>query len=137
MAEMTSEKHVKARVKKLLDKHDWFWWCPPANGYGTTGVSDFNALKNGVFLAIETKFDRNKPTLRQKGYAESIWAQKGIAFCVNETHLEWLEAWLKCFDNATHAVVLAGADTRPEDAINQEDGATMLNAVAELTELWK
>lgn len=132
---MNNEKDVKKAVKKLLDRHDWFWWMPPANGYGTTGVSDFNALKNGVFLAIETKFGNNKPTVRQKAYSETIWAQKGIAFCVNETHLEWLEQWLKCFDNATHAVVLAGPDTRPEDAVNIEDGAAMLNAVHMLTEM--
>lgn len=134
---MNNEKDVKKAVKKLLDKHDWFWWCPPANGYGTTGVADFNALKNGVFLAIETKFGKNKPTLRQKGYAESIWSQKGIAFCVSEANIEWLEAWLKCFDNATAAVQSSGMHQRPEEAVDQTDGATMLNAVQELVELWK
>lgn len=134
---MNNEKDVKKVVKKLLDRHDWFWWMPPANGYGSTGVADFNCVKNGVFLAIETKFGSNKPTVRQKAFAESIWGQKGIAFCVSDANTEWLDVWLKAFDNATAAVQTSGMHQRPELAVDQEDGATMLNAVQVLTELWK
>lgn len=133
---MKNEKDVKKAVKALLDRHDWFWWMPPANGYGTTGVADFNCIKNGVFLAIETKFGTNKPTHRQKGYAQSVWAQKGIAFCVSDANIDWLEAWLKSFDNATAAVQTSGMHQRPEEAVDQEDGATMLNAVNALVEPW-
>ena len=51
-----SESDVKKYVKKILDDHGWKWWMPPANGFGQAGISDFNALRSGVFLAVETKF---------------------------------------------------------------------------------
>lgn len=132
---MTNEKDVKRAIKKLLDKHGWFWWMPPANGYGTTGVSDFNALKNGVFLAVEAKFGTNKPSPRQKAYAESIAAQQGFAFCVNDKNLEWLDRWLECFDNASEAVLRAGGGD-PREAVDQSDGADLINAMHVLMEMW-
>ena len=61
------EKDVKTRIKKLLDDHDWFWFMPPANGFGRTGISDIIAVKRGVFLAIEAKFGKNPPTAMQIG----------------------------------------------------------------------
>ena len=67
-----TEKDVKAEVKKLLNAHDWFWWMPPANGFGKAGISDFNALKKGVFLAVETKFGSKKPT--PEGYLQWLAA---------------------------------------------------------------
>jgi hypothetical protein len=130
-----NEKHVKREVKKLLDKYGWFWWMPPANGYGATGVADFNALKNGVFLAVETKFGTNKPTPRQKAYAESVAAMQGFAFCVNERNLEWLDRWLLAFGNASTAV-LRNKGTDPRQAVDQADGADLLNAMHALMELW-
>lgn len=123
-----NEKAVKAKVKKLLDKHDWFWWMPPANGYGKGGISDFHALRNGVFLAIETKSGTNKPSALQKQFCESIMAGKGFAFVVNEQNIEWLDRWLGCFENATIAA------SRGQE-VTHEDGADMLNAIAALTGL--
>src|SRR6056297_353525 len=86
MAQRTfeTEKDVKAEVKKLLTKHGWFWWMPPGNGFGKGGVADFNALHHGVFLAIETKFGSKRPTPAQIGYLESIHAENGFGFVVNE-----------------------------------------------------
>ena len=130
---ITSEKHVKAQVKKLLDKHGWFWWMPPANGFGKGGISDFNAIKNGVVLAIETKFGTNKPTPLQIGFCRSIQSEKGFAFCVNERNLTWLDAWLQSFSNAT-AGVAAYAGPDKEQGVDPADGATLLNALAVLTE---
>lgn len=125
---MSNEKAVKAKVKKILDKHEWFWWMPPANGYGKGGISDFHAIKNGVFLAIETKSGTNKPSALQKQFCESIMASKGFAFVVNEKNLDWLDRWLECFENATQSA------SRGQE-VTQEDGADMLNAIAALTEL--
>ena len=125
---MSSEKHVKHKVKKLLDKHGWFWWMVPANGYGKGGVSDFHALKNGVFLAIETKYGANKPTALQKQFCESIMSCKGFAFVVNEKNLDWLDRWLTCFESATVAVSQG-------NEVAHTDGADMLNAIASLTKL--
>lgn len=136
MAAITNEKGVKREVKKLLDAHDWFWFMPPANGYGKAGIADFIALKNGVFLAIETKFGYNKPTPAQKAFIESVYSQHGLGFGVNEKNIEWLEKWLAAFDRSVAAVQgSAGGD--PRQAVDEADGALMLNAVTVLTELFK
>lgn len=133
---MASEKDVKREIKKLLDAHDWFWFMPPANGYGKAGVSDVIALKNGVFLAIEAKYGGNKPSPAQKAFVESVWAQHGMGFVVNDKNITWLEQWLAAFDRSVAAVQgSAGGD--PRQAVNQADGALMLNAVSVLTELCK
>lgn len=125
---LTKEADVKAEVKKLLKKHNWFWWMPPMNGYGQSGVADFNALRAGVFLAIETKFGNNRPTPLQKGYLQSITAEGGFGFVVNDKNLEWFAGWLERFDTAAQAV------ERGEKPSN-DDGAYMLNAIAAMTEL--
>ena len=125
---MKNEKDVKTRVKKLLDKHGYFWWMPPANGYGKAGISDFHALKAGVFLAIETKFGSNKPTILQVGFLNSIRQEQGFAFAVNEKTIEWFAKWLQAFDNAAEAV-------GSHKAVESQDGADMLDAIAALTEL--
>lgn len=117
-----TEKDVKAEVKKLLNKHNWFWWMPPGNGYGKAGVADFNALKAGTFIAIETKFGKRKPTPMQLGFLNSIQAEDGIPFVVNEERLVWLEAWLHAFDKAVEARLNS---KEPE----QVDMVDMINAL--------
>lgn len=121
-----SEKDVKAEVKRLLDEYNWFWWMPPANAYGKSGISDFNALWSGVFLAIETKFKDNKPTTMQKSFLVSIQSESGVALVVNEKTLGAFEAWLASFQKATAAA------SRGEEPTH-EDGATMLDALHILT----
>lgn len=125
-AKMRHEGDVKREVKKLLDKHGYFWWMPPANGYGRSGISDINALRNGVFLAIETKFGKRKPTPMQLGFLESIASARGYGFVVNEKRIEWLATFLDAFDRSTEAVQQGGKPS-------PEDGAMMLNAIKILT----
>lgn len=121
-----TEKDVKASVKKLLDKHKYFWWMPPANGFGKVGVSDFNALRAGVFLAIETKFGGNKPTVQQLAYLRSVLAEDGMAFVVDEKRIDLFAGWLAAFDRAAECT----ANKKP---VADEDGAYMLDAIRELT----
>lgn len=123
---MNNEKDVKKAVKKILDQRGWFWWMPPANGFGKVGVSDFNALRNGVFLAIETKFGKNKPTVHQLAFLESVAASRGYGFIVNEDRLEWLTSFLDAFDRSAEAMQNNRQPT-------PEDGAMMLNAIKILT----
>lgn len=134
---MKSEKDVKKEVKKLLDSYGWFWWMPPANGYGKSGISDFNALKNGVFLAIETKFGGNSATPLQKGYLETVASQSGQAFVVDESMIPWLAQWLAMFDANTDAVRAAEPGTDPRKAIPEDHGAALVNATLVLTEGWR
>ena len=130
MKEITynSEGDVKKQVKKILDAHNFFWWMPPANGYGVSGVSDFVAIRKGVVLAIETKFKKNKPTQPQKLFLESIMAEDGYGFVVNEKNIETFREFLLAFDRAALAYATKQKET-------PEDGAIMLNAIKELTEM--
>ena len=125
---MKNEKDVKAKVKKLLDKHQYFWWMPPANGYGKAGISDFHAIKRGVFLSVETKFGTNKPTALQVGFLNSIRQESGFAFVVTDRNIDCFATWLQAFDNAAEAV---GSNK----AVAGQDGADMLDAIAALSEL--
>lgn len=117
-----SEKDVKQAVKHILTGDGWFWWMPAANGMGTTGISDFCALKKGVFLAVETKFDKNPPTAMQRAYLNSIRAEDGFAFLVSEKEVVFLQSWIAAFNRA---VIAASKNEKP----TPEDGAAMLNAI--------
>lgn len=123
---LTNEKDVKREVKKLLDKHGYFWWMPPANGYGKVGISDINAIKAGVFIAIETKFGTKQPTPMQTAFLNSIRAQDAFGFVVSDRTLGWLAVWLEAFDRAV------AAQGRGEE-VAPEDGAVMLDAIRALT----
>lgn len=122
-----NERDVKARVKAVLNQYDWFWWMPPANGFGKVGIADFNALKDGVFMAIETKFAGNKPTPPQIGYLNSVLAGGGFAFVVDERTLPLFEEWLAVFTASAQAVQRGGS-------VQPEHGARMLDIIAQLTE---
>lgn len=126
MSRAKNERDVKAKVKALLNFHGWFTWMPPANGYGTSGVHDHNAIKNGVFLTIESKYGSNKPTPLQCSFAAQIFANSGFSFCVNERNIDWLAYWLDSFEIATQAQ-LTGQEVPPEH------GSRMLNAIEMLT----
>jgi hypothetical protein len=123
-----NEKDVKARVKKLLDKHNWFWFMPPANGYGKAGISDIIALKDGTFLAIETKFGSNKPTALQKGFLDSINAENGFGFVVNDSNIEQLGSFLEAFATAIEAM-------GSKQSVPPEIMARQVDAIAALTDL--
>jgi hypothetical protein len=120
-----NEGDVKKQVKKLLDKHRWFWWMPPGSAYGDNTV-DFMAYRAGVFMVIETKFGKRRLTTLQRGFLTSIQAESGYAFVVYEHRLVWLAAWLDAFDRAT-ALAAHGKPEVPEDM------ALMIDAIRELT----
>ena len=125
-----SEKDVKRHVKKLLDKHEWFWWMPSANGFGTLGVADICAIhrKSGSFMAIETKFNKNKPSPHQKAFLETVNACYAMAFVVDENRIETLEQY---FDMFAESIVAFSK----KEQLTHEKGAAMLEAVRILTEL--
>ena len=123
-----SERDVKKQVKKLLTDHKWFWWMPSANGYGTQGVSDIIAFRAGVLLCAETKFGKNKPTAMQKAFLESIAAESGFGFAINEKLLPTFALFLVLFDLSCAAVANG-------EKVADEDGATMLQCLHDLTEM--
>jgi Holliday junction resolvase len=125
---MKSEKDVKKKVKAIFDKHGWFWWMIPANGYGASGISDFHALKDHVFMVVETKFGSNKPTALQKGFMTSIASEGcgGYAFVVTDKNWEFFDQFLESF------AIAASYQSRMEE-VPAEHGSRMLNAIAVLT----
>ena len=127
MSRVKDEKGMKSKIKQLLDHHGYFHWMPGANGYGTQGISDHLAIKDGVFVAIEAKFGNNKPKPTQKSFAAQIIANNGFAFCVNEKNIDHLAWWLASFDVAVWSQVM-GQEVPPEH------GSRMLNAISVLTD---
>lgn len=95
---MNNESDVKSRVKKLLTEYNWQWWMPANNGYGVAGVHDFNCVRHGLLLTIETKFGKNTPTAQQHAFARKIRLGGGLSFMVNEERLVLLGNWLLVFD---------------------------------------
>lgn len=89
---MTPEAKVKKRVRQVLDKHEVYYFFPPANGYGRVGVPDIVCCVNGYFLAVECKAGGNKPTALQERELDKIAAAGGISMVVNEDAIDGLEA---------------------------------------------
>lgn len=95
MRDIVNEAGVKRQVKRLLKQYGWYYWMPPANAFGRAGIADFNAVRDGRFLAVETKFGYNKPTPLQQQFLDSIVAHGGLAMVVTERNLDELESLLR------------------------------------------
>ena len=91
----TPEKAVKAKVKAVLESEGAYYFMPPANGYGRAGVPDFIICVNGLFFAIETKANGNKPTALQIREIEAIRRNNGVAVVVDETNWEMLRPMIR------------------------------------------
>lgn len=127
VSKIKNENGVKSIIKDLLDAHGWFHFAPGGNSFGTPGIGDRLALKNGVFLSIEAKFKYNKPKAAQKGFAAQIMANDGFAFCVNERNIDYLAWWLESFEIATQ-------HQQRGQEVPAEHGSRMLNAISMLTD---
>lgn len=122
------QRDVKPEVREKLTRHGWFWWGHPSGfGFGKNGVSDTIAYKAGVLMVIESKFNVAKPKALQIGFLNSIRAEGGFAFVVNEHNLFALEAFLENFHHSALAVQQGGKPS-------VEQGATMLDAIKLLTD---
>lgn len=81
----TPEGKVKADIKAWLKARNIWYFMPPANGYGNSGVPDFVCCWNGRFLAIEAKAPgkRGNTTTMQDKQIAGIWAAGGSAVVVD------------------------------------------------------
>ena len=91
----TPEGKVKVAVVKLLNKYDAYYFFPPANGYGRSGVPDIVCCVKGKFVAIECKAGKNTTTALQDREINRIRTAEGHAMVVNEENIELLEWVLK------------------------------------------
>lgn len=92
---MTPEAKVKARVVKLLKEHNIYYFFPATHGFGRSGVPDIICCFNSLFLAIECKAGKNKPTALQEKEIRKIQDAGGQAFVINEDTIHLLATWLK------------------------------------------
>lgn len=127
MTKYKNENDVKKQIRLLLDRHGFFHWPTMQSGMGTVGASDRLAIRNGVFIAIEAKFDKRKLTSNQAQFLENISAEDGFGFVVNEKTIEQLQVFLEAFDRS---VAAASKGEKP----TAEDGALQLEAIRVLTE---
>ncbi len=86
----TPEKRVKRAVEAVLKGMGVYYFFPPANGYGRSGIPDIICCANGFFVAIECKAGGNKPTPLQVREIENIRLAGGVAVVANETNYELL-----------------------------------------------
>ena len=50
------EKYVKNRVRNVFKYfEDCYWFLPPANGFGRSGIPDFVGCYKGRFFSVECK----------------------------------------------------------------------------------
>ena len=87
---MTPEGKVKAKVKKILDVHEVYYFCPATGGYGRSGIPDFVCCYKGKFIAIECKAGKGKTTALQDRELDRIQKSGGVAIVVVDDSLSQL-----------------------------------------------
>ena len=96
---MTPEAKVKARVVKLLKEHNIYYFFPATHGYGRSGVPDIICCYNSLFMGIECKAGKNKPTALQEKELSKIRSAGGHTFVINEDNVHELALYLQGDDD--------------------------------------
>lgn len=95
---MKKEKDVKDVVKAVLKSTpDCWWFMPPANGFGRSGIPDFVGNVNGYFFAVETKFGKGTTTANQEREIALITQTGGQVWIVRETSIDYWEIEFKAW----------------------------------------
>ena len=95
---MKKEKDVKHVVKAVLKSTPNCWWfMPPANGFGRSGIPDFVGNVNGYFFAVETKFGKGTTTANQEREIALITQTGGQVWIVRETSIDYWEIEFKAW----------------------------------------
>ena len=102
----TPEKKVKDKVVAVLKDEDVYYFFPATHGYGRSGVPDIIACVNGLFVAIECKAGKNKPTLLQVREIERIRRANGCALVVNVENWDMVRPLI----HSLRATIIDGAD---------------------------
>lgn len=90
----TPEAKVKHVVTRQLKALGAYYFYPVTGGYGASGVPDIVGCFKGKFFAIECKAGKNKPTPLQQKNIDTIAAQGGAVWVVNEENMDGVTAWL-------------------------------------------
>lgn len=90
----TPEGKVKQKIREIFKRYG-VWYCMPnMNGMGSNGVPDFLACAWGLFVAVEAKAGRGKPTELQAIQIDRINRSGGVALVINESNLDVLDGVL-------------------------------------------
>lgn len=96
---MTSEKALQTKVKKLLLNRGAYCLKIVGSPYLPIGTPDMLACYKGVFLGLEFKVGKNKPTPVQLENLRKIEEAGGVASVIRET--EEIERILSRIDKET------------------------------------
>jgi hypothetical protein len=96
---MRKEEDVKKVVKAVLKNAPVCWWfMPPANGFGRSGIPDFVGCVNGYMFAVETKFGKGTTTANQDREIQALIQSGARVWIVRETNVDdWhieFKAWV-------------------------------------------
>jgi len=78
---VTPEGKVKEKVKKVLKEFGVYYHMPVTNGMGKPSL-DFICCHKGRFLAIETKTEKGKLTLRQEATIDEMQKAGAIVLVI-------------------------------------------------------
>lgn len=92
---LTPEAKVKRKVADILKEYDAYYFFPPANGFGRTGIPDIIACYRGQFIAIECKAGKNITTALQRRELRAIEDAGGYALEINESNINQVIAVLE------------------------------------------
>ena len=84
---MTPEAKVKKVVVAQLKQLGAYYFYPVTGGYGQSGVPDVVGCYEGLFIGIECKAGKNKPTPLQDRNLKQIRDAGGIDLVVNEDNM--------------------------------------------------
>jgi Holliday junction resolvase len=91
---MTPETKVKAKVHAALKLAGAYAVNYIGGQYATAGTPDILACLDGVFIGIEVKAGKNKPTALQIHALTQIDKAGGLALVINETNVSYLQVCL-------------------------------------------
>ena len=87
---MTPEAKVKKKAVQILKELSAYYFYPVTGGYGRSGVPDIIVCYRGLFIGIECKAGKNKPTPLQEKNMEDIHKAGGVALVINEDNVSRL-----------------------------------------------
>lgn len=84
------KKAVKDTFKQVSEQYPGklWWFMPPANGYGRSGIPDFVGCFNGQLFAVETKFASGKLTAHQLNETAALTQANARVWIVRETSVD-------------------------------------------------
>lgn len=90
----TPESKVKAKIHKILAKHEAYAVNYIGGMHANNGTPDILACVRGMFVGIEAKAGKNRPTALQLSNLRRIHEAGGCALVINEQTLVHLDGLL-------------------------------------------